>query len=144
MRSSTLVSIFSYLVLAVGASAEPVDELAGQWRTVRHGALVEISDCGDGTPCGALVWVDDSVSRGHLHDVRNRQPNLRGRPLIGVPVLWGFLPNGDDWHDGRLYNPDDGKDFRAHLQLLSPTRLRVTGCLGPFCRSQIWTRTNNP
>jgi uncharacterized protein (DUF2147 family) len=150
MLSSALVSIFSYLVLAVGASAEAVDDLAGQWRTVRHGALVEITDCGDGTPCGALVWVDDTISRGHSRDVRNLNSNLRGRPLIGIPILWGFLPNGDDWpdgdgwHNGRLYNPDDGKDFRAHLQLLSPTQLRVTGCFGPFCRSQIWTRSNNP
>lgn len=144
MPSSVLVSIFSYLFLAVGASAEPVDDLAGQWRTVRHGALVEIGDCGDGTPCGALVRVDDSVSRGHLHDDRNRQPNLRSRPLIGLPILWGFLPDGEGWHNGRLYNPDDGKDFRARLELLSPTRVRVTACLGPLCRSQVWTRINNP
>lgn len=144
MPSTILVSIFSYLVLAVGASAAPVDALAGQWRTVRHGALVEISDCGDGTPCGALVWVEDSVSGGQLHDVRNRQPDLRERPLIGLPILWGFLPDGEGWQNGRLYNPDDGKDFRADLQLLSSTRLRVTACLGPFCRSQIWTRINNP
>tara|TARA_R110000868_G_scaffold2321_10_gene17337 strand:- start:589 stop:1023 length:435 start_codon:yes stop_codon:yes gene_type:complete len=144
MQPTVLVSIFSYLFLAAGANAAPVDALAGQWRTVRHGALVEITDCGDGTPCGALAWVDDTVSGGQLHDVRNREPDLRERPLIGLPILWGFLPDGDGWRDGRLYNPDDGKAFRADLQLLSSTRLRVTACLGPFCRRQIWTRSDNP
>ena len=101
MPSTVLVSIFSYLVLAAGASAAPVDALAGE-------------------------------------------PDLRERPLIGVPILWGFLPDGEGWQGGRLYNPDDGKDFRAELQLLSPTRLRVTACFGPFCRSQIWTRIHTP
>tara|TARA_R110000868_G_scaffold9738_2_gene47912 strand:+ start:842 stop:1276 length:435 start_codon:yes stop_codon:yes gene_type:complete len=144
MPSTVLVSIFSYLFLAVGASAAPVDALAGQWRTVRHGALVEISDCGDGTPCGALARVEDSVSGGQLHDVRNRRPELRGRPLVGVPILWGFSADGEGWQNGRLYNPDDGKEFRARLELLSSTRLRVTACFGPLCRSQVWTRSPNP
>jgi uncharacterized protein (DUF2147 family) len=35
---------------------------------------------------------------------------------------------------------DDGKTFRAHLRLLSASELRVTGCLGLLCLSEVWTR----
>lgn len=124
------------------AQAEGLSDLTGHWRTGRHGALVHIGDCGDSTPCGRLAWVDARVSEGVVHDVRNRDPALRGRDLLGLPVLWGFEPIHEGWRDGRLYNPDDGKTFRAHMSLLSPNELRVTGCLGPLCRSEIWTRSS--
>jgi uncharacterized protein (DUF2147 family) len=143
MHSKILVSFIIYLVLAGGASAQGVDGLYGQWRTVRHGALVEIVDCGDGTPCGVLAWVDASISGGNVQDIRNTDLELRGRPLIGLPILWGFLPAREGWSNGRIYNPEDGKVFRAYLRLLSPTQLRVTGCYGPFCRSQVWIRSGN-
>ncbi len=143
MRSKFLASFFTFALLAVDANAEGIDDLVGHWRTVRHGALVEIADCGNGTPCGELAWVDHATSGGHTRDARNLDPSLRDRPLIGAPILWGFVPNVDGWRDGRLYNPDDGKTFRAHLRLLSYTQLRVTGCFGPFCRSQIWIRFGN-
>ncbi len=142
MRPSLLLAFLFYPVFAGAASAEGIVEISGLWRTVRHGALVKISDCGNATPCGVLVWASEALLNGNTQDRRNRQPALRERPLLGVPILWGFQPNASGWQNGRVYNPEDGKTFHAHLQLLSSNELRVTGCLGPFCRSQIWTRSS--
>ncbi|MFM2399008.1 MAG: hypothetical protein RL341_1165 [Pseudomonadota bacterium] len=128
-------------VMADYAGAADLGDLAGRWREVRYGALVDISDCGDGTPCGRLAWADARFTQGHTQDVRNRAPALRERALIGLPILWGFATAPDGWRNGRLYNPDDGKTFRAHMRLVSATELRVTGCLGPLCRSEVWTRS---
>ncbi|MEQ9520726.1 MAG: DUF2147 domain-containing protein [Parvibaculum sp.] len=144
MRSPILVSLLVYLCLAADASAGETDSLAGYWRTVRHGALVKIADCGDGTPCGALAWVSEAISEGNVLDIRNRDPALRDQLLIGAPILWGFSLTENEWRDGLLYNPEDGKTFRAHLRLLSHSELQVSGCIGPFCRSQIWTRSAEP
>jgi uncharacterized protein (DUF2147 family) len=123
------------------ASSESLGDVSGIWRTGRYGALVQIGDCGNATPCGRLNWVDPRITEGATHDVRNRDPAQRGRDLMGLPVLWGFALQSEGWRDGRLYNPDDGKTFRAHLGLVSPNELRVTGCLGPLCRSEIWKRS---
>ena len=144
MRSKILVSFMVYLSLAGDASAAGIDDLMGYWRTVRHGALVKIADCGNGTPCGELAWVSEGISQGNISDIRNLDPALRGQRLIGAPILWGFSPKEDGWRDGRLYNPEDGKTFRSHLRLLSHTELQVSGCFGPFCRSQIWIRSAKP
>ena len=140
MRPSILIALLLYPLMLTAASAEGIGALAGLWRTARHGALVEITDCGNATPCGALVWASDAVFEGNTQDVRNRNPALRERPLIGVPILWGFHRRKTGWQSGRIYNPEDGKTFRAKLRLLSIDELRVTGCFGPLCRSQIWTR----
>ena len=110
------------------AAAADLADLSGLWRTERHGALVQVVDCGDGTPCGWLVGVDATVAR----------------PLVGLPILWGFAVRPEvgreDWRAGRVYNPDDGKTFPARLKMLHSAGLQVTGCLGPLCRSETWTR----
>ncbi len=133
------------LLFAVSGPAlsAPLD-VAGTWSAEsRYGNIlghVRITDCGDGTPCGALVWFDPTRSR-HRTDVRNPDRALRGRPLVGTMLITGFELLGQEWRRGRLYNPEDGTTFACTLRL-APDRhhLRVTGCLGPFCQTKIWTR----
>jgi uncharacterized protein (DUF2147 family) len=124
------------------ANAEPPTELFGVWRTQSHGAHVAISDCGDGSPCGVLVWAPPTITNGVTRDERNPNQALRSRPLVGVPILWGLRASRDSWRDGRLYNPDTGQTFRTSMTPTSPRHIRLTGCLGPLCRSEIWTRVD--
>ena len=130
------------MCLAGRVDASELSEVVGDWRTVRHGADVNIVDCGDGSPCGFLVSVSSDVKRGHTRDVKNHDPDLRERPLDGLPILWGYAPKENGWAKGRLYNPETGQTFRSSLVLISRDELRVKGCLGPFCRQQTWTRIN--
>ena len=133
------------LLFAVSGPAlsAPLD-VAGTWSAEsRYGNIlghVRITDCGDGTPCGALAWFDSARTRQRT-DILNPDRTLRGRSLIGAPLITGFKRQGTAWRRGRLYNPEDGKTFACTLQL-APDRhhLRVTGCLGPFCQTKIWTR----
>jgi uncharacterized protein (DUF2147 family) len=60
-------------------------------------------------------------------------------------VLTDVRPNGRGW-TGKLFIPDDNIHVSAWLQLLDDRSLKLTGCalFRLFCRSQIWTRTNEP
>jgi len=127
------------LLYAPGYAGE-IGEISGDWQTVKHGAAVKIQDCGDTTPCGYLLSAPDAVAAGEQHDIRNPDRNLRDRPLSGLPLLWGYSKAQTHWKSGRLYNPETGQTFRSSMELISPTKLKVKGCMGPFCRSQIWTR----
>lgn len=140
MKPFFCAALAALSVTGLPALSADLAEMTGIWRTVRHGALGEILDCGNQTPCGRLSWIDPAQSQGNTQDIRNRNPRLRDRPLIGVPVLYGFAPTNGGWEAGQLYNPDDGKTFDARMTLLSRDELQVTGCIGPLCRSQIWTR----
>jgi uncharacterized protein (DUF2147 family) len=114
----------------------------GRWRTQMHGALVDVRMCADQVPCAFLAWVDPAKAGGVTKDLQNPDPSLRSRPLVGVPILWGLRPSGNGWKGGRVYNPETGQIFRSSMQPLSADKLRVTGCWGPLCRSEIWTRAN--
>jgi uncharacterized protein (DUF2147 family) len=123
--------------LSAPAMADPHD-VYGLWLSAAKDGHIEIQDCGDATPCGDLVWADPARTDTDL-DARNRDPSLRTRKLIGVPIVQGFerVPKG--WRSGEIYNPEDGKTFAASLEKLPDGTLKVKGCIGPLCRTNIWT-----
>ena len=137
MRLALTISLL--LAMSTTALAAP-DDVEGVWMTEDSGSKVEIRDCGDGTPCGRLMWLDDPDA-AELRDPKNPDPALRDRPRIGLLMLWGFAREDGVWKNGRVYNPESGKTYRAHLERLEDGRLKLTGCLAFFCGSEKWTPT---
>ena len=134
-----LASVTSLIALtATSASANPLDTVSGLWLNDSKTGHIEILDCGDGTPCGHLRWVQTDQS-GEPKDINNSDAALRSRPLIGVKMLSGFKLKKDRWKKGTIYNPKDGKTYGSSLKRLDPTTLQVKGCVGPICKKQIWT-----
>jgi len=60
-------------------------------------------------------------------------------------VLTDLKRNGSGWA-GKLFIPDDNIHVTAKLQLLGTRSLKLSGCAaaGLICRSQIWTRPDEP
>lgn len=125
------------------ASPPQSDSIKGHWRTQMHGAIVEVRACANQTPCAFLVWIDPAKARGVTRDLRNPDPALRSRPLVGVPIVWGLRAEDRGWTGGRVYNPETGQVFRAAMQPMPGNTLKVTGCWGPLCRSETWVRVTN-
>ena len=46
------------------------------------------------------------------------------------------------WTGGRLYNPEDGRDYKGSLQLRSDSTLVVSGCVLFVCQTQVWRRAD--
>ena len=67
-------------------------------------------------------------------------PPTVGRPLIGVPVLYGLVPDGPGRWSGRLYNIDNGNSYAGHLLEIDPHTIRVEGCAIGICGGQNMTR----
>jgi uncharacterized protein (DUF2147 family) len=137
-RAMNLTLLLAALALAPAARAGSV---AGDWLSRDGDAVVRIAPCGD-TVCGTFVWLRDSVDQatGRLDtDTHNPNPALRSRTLLGMRFLGGFRPaGGGRWTDGRIYDPESGHTYRAKLSPTPDGRLKLEGCLGPFCRGQIW------
>jgi uncharacterized protein (DUF2147 family) len=73
-------------------------------------------------------------------DKHNPDPAQRGRPLFGVPVLYGLVPDGPGRWSGTLYNVDNGNSYSGHLLELGHTTIRVEGCAIGICGGQNMTR----
>ncbi len=129
------------LPLAAPASA---GELTGLWLVQDRTAKVRIVPCGDAF-CGTVVWLsevnDRETGRPKL-DKLNSNPQLRSRPIMGVPVLMSLQgSDGVKW-SGQIYNPDDGNTYRGTVELQGANQLKVRACVAIFCQSETWDRTN--
>ena len=116
-------------------SAGQAAEIEGYWKNPTRTAIIAIRPCGAAL-CGKVVWAS---ARGQREVARNA-PHL-----LGTTVLSGLKSAHDRWN-GTLYSPDDNIHVAAKLQLLNPRELKLTGCAfaGLLCRSQVWTRTDEP
>ena len=122
-------------LLWLGARAFALDP-TGDWLVADQDAKIRIQPCGNAL-CGVLVW-----AKYPARDVHNPDPSLRNRPLIGVPILTGLKPSGQNSWEGQAYNADDGRTYDVTVTLKGPDTLRVEGCLlgGLICLGENWTR----
>ena len=57
---------------------------------------------------GFLAWQKEARNNHN-----NPNPALRNKSMVGVPILLGMKPVGDDRWEGNVYNPRDGKTYRS-------------------------------
>jgi len=137
MRHRYLIA--GIIALTSGLACASVEaEIAGTWLTQAKDAVVRVEDCGDGSPCGVIQWVKPNP-KGPL-DANNPDPQLKTRPLVGLRLLYGFKQRDGVWEQGRIYDPSSGRTYAAHIATAADGTLKVSGCVGPFCQNQIWTR----
>lgn len=137
-----LTVLLALITLALGATPAAAQDAAvplGQWvshhdDTGEPRAVIELFL--DGDELQARI-VDVIGSDG---DACSRcQGELRGRPIEGLTILTGMTRDGDAWSGGRILDPSNGKTYRAKLWREGEA-LHVRGYLGPFGRTQVWTR----
>jgi len=118
------------------AAAQPQTHapIEGLWKNPIGSAIIAVAPCGKAL-CGKVVWASERGQREVAKTTSN---------VVGTTVLTDVKPRGKGWA-GKLFIPDDNIHVSAKLQLLNDNQLKLTGCaLGLFCRSQIWTRTQEP
>lgn len=136
MRRTTILLLLGLWSAAAGAAA-PIE---GLWLTEDRSGVVRIGPCG-GQMCGWIARVLDRGPGVPTRDVRNPDPRLRARPIVGLPILTGFTGAGREWRGGRAYDPKSGRSYRTTLSLNRDGSLAVTGCIAFICQTKRWTRT---
>ena len=132
-----LVASLAALLLASPALA--ADPVQGRWVTEEKDAVITIAPCG-AKLCGRISKFLVAPPQGlDQRDVNNKDASKRSRKLLGMPVLSGFVEDGDEWR-GTIYDPKSGKTYRSILQRKGSNQLTVKGCLGPFCQTQTWRK----
>ena len=145
MRISIAVTLavaisFSFVRSIAGASSS--DNPTGIWLTQAGDARVSVSRCGSAI-CGRVVWLKDPIdpaSGKPQVDDKNPNSKLAKRPIIGLQLFLGMKPQGPRKWSGQIYNADDGKIYSSNVTLEDPTKLKVEGCIGTLCGSEVWSK----
>jgi uncharacterized protein (DUF2147 family) len=67
----------------------------------------------------------------------------KGRPKLGMEMIRGGrrADTEEAWTGGKILDPENGREYTLRLVPLEGGRkLQVRGYLGPFYRTQVWTR----
>ena len=131
-------------LFAVGLSGPALaDESAnGVWMLDSGKVTVRIAPCGPNL-CGEIVGLAKPLNKQGLPKVDKKNPDeaLRNRPLMGLTILANMKPSGDNKWKGTIYNADDGRTYSSYMKL-SGDNMKVKGCVGPFCKTMKFIRTN--
>ena len=130
------LSILLLAVLPIAASAQnasrPTDA-EGFWMNPKGTVAVRAAACGEAL-CARIVWAS---TEAQADAAESKIPHL-----LGTEVLEDYRFRGNGVWSGTIFVPDMGRRFASQIEELSPTRLRIKGCVlrGLLCKSQIWTR----
>ncbi|MFY7651685.1 MAG: DUF2147 domain-containing protein [Chitinophagaceae bacterium] len=99
--------------------------ILGKWLTPEKDGHIEIYEQGN-KYFGKIVWGKDIRL-----DENNPKPELRKRSLLGVTILNGFEYKNNQWINGTIYDPNNGKTYQCKMELEKGNKvLRVRGFIG--------------
>lgn len=112
-------------------AGETADDILGIWRNPSGKGHVQIYK-ENGRYFGKLVWLKkthDEKGRPYL-DTKNPNQRASGQPLLGLVMLSNFSYDDGEWTGGKIYNPEDGKEYKSYMKLKDAQTLFVRGFVG--------------
>ena len=144
MKKLLFIFLISIATAPLFAAYNP-DGVLGVWQDGNGKGHIQIYKQ-NGKYYGKIIWMknpNDAGGKPKL-DVKNPNASLRSKPLLGSIILKGFSYDSDDneWDKGHIYNPNDGKDYKAYMKLKDKNTLIIHGYVGFtwIGRSETWTR----
>lgn len=132
------------MLALVGSVSALAESVPGVYRLSDGQVTIKVSNCGQNL-CANIVGLKEPISKidgKPKVDRENPDPSKRKRPLMGLSVLIGMKPTGDNSWKGSLYNPDDGKTYSASVSLKGNT-FSVKACvIGVLCKTNRFVRVN--
>jgi uncharacterized protein (DUF2147 family) len=125
---------------------EEARRIEGKWYTKNRKAKVWIYLAQNGHFVGKITELKEPLNEDGepKRDINNPDPEKRDRKVKGLYILKGFDydPDEQEWEDGTIYDPDNGKTYDCYLALESEDKLKVRGYVGVSMlgRTQYWHR----
>jgi uncharacterized protein (DUF2147 family) len=146
-RLSGLAVAFLGMMAAWSAAAQQLtpklQNAIGHWQVVNS----------DGTPGGKVdTYLVNGRLFGKVTEVRpGRKPQdvcdkcsgeYKNQPILGMVLMRDFHTDGDDWVDGTVVDPENGKEYKGKIWAVGNDTLKMRGYIGISLlgRTESWVR----
>lgn len=137
MKYLLLVVVLFLTTTALGQT------ITGEWETYddetnENKALIEIYQTGD------LYFA--KIVKSYISDntaiCKNCPGAKKDTPIAGLVIIEDLKKDGDEYNDGEILDPQNGKTYSCYVELVDDNKLKVRGFLGVslFGRTQYWRR----
>jgi uncharacterized protein (DUF2147 family) len=143
MKKMLIGLLFGTAATLAAAQATPV----GLWRSIddktgEARAEIRITESAAG---GLAGRIEKRLSKEAKADdvCEECTDDRKGKPMQGLEILRGGkkLDGKDVWEGGKILDPENGRSYNSRLTPIEGgKRLEVRGYIGPFGRTQTWTR----
>ena len=142
IRLSANLGVLCSLALLGAAHAADSHSPVGQWKTIddqsgKPKSIIQITE-NNGVLTGTIVELLEGAAEKTCSKCEGDQ---KDRPLVGMKILWDLKKEGDQWTDGKIFNPADGGVYSSKAKLIDEGKtLEVTGKWMFFSKQQQWRR----
>lgn len=139
MKKTLLLITLSILTYSLQAQS-----ILGKWKTIddesgKEKSIIEIYKKGN-QYFGKVVNIIEVAKRNNkctkCTDYRKDQP------ILGMEILKDLNQDGDEFEDGTILDPNNGKIYDCKIWLENDNTLNVRGYIAFFFRTQQWIRVN--
>ena len=141
MKMSIKLVLSALAIAAAVAPASATTGPYGDWMLNSGQLVVRAAPCGGTGVCANVIWLPEPNNADGTPklDLKNPNPAMKSRHLIGMPVLENMTPAGANTWRGQVYSSDDGSYYRA-TATVDGDKLHVKGCWIVFCRDLYFSR----
>ncbi len=140
---NSLLLIAGILFLNAAKADTGADDILGIWLNSSGLGQIQIYKEGD-KYFGKISWLKEpNGPKGNPKlDINNPDPGKRTKTILGSLILRNFIFDDGEWNNGRIYDPQNGKEYKCYMKLKDPKTLNVRGYIGisMLGRTEVWTR----
>jgi len=137
-----------YVLLLFFVQFSFAQSVEGYWKTIdedgNEKSIVKIYKTEEGTLEGVIAEILDPKKKDFV--CVKCKGNKKDKPLEGLKIIENMKPDDDEWNDGSITDPNNGKTYDCKLWIDEDDKnvLNVRGYVGFFYRTQNWTKVDKP
>lgn len=137
-------TIFTILFVVLTGILSTTAQVTGKWKTFddetgEAKSIVSIYEQ-DGKLYGKVIEILNPANKDKkCQDCKGAD---KDKPILGLTIIKGLTKDDDEYTDGDILDPKNGKLYSCTIKLEGKDKLKVRGYLGVSLlgRTQYWTR----
>ncbi len=143
-RNILIIMALIAIVCFAGSGLLAADPILGEWKTISDKtgptSSIEKKKKKGGKYYGKITKLTDDPDAICTKCTGKK----KDQPIMGMVFLWGLEKDGNEYEDGKILDPDNGKVYYCNMELVDGgKKLEVRGSLdkwGLAGRTQTWLR----
>ncbi len=116
-------------------------DIFGKWKTIddetgKAKSIVEITER-NGQAYGTIEQLFRPADEEQDPVCKECTDHRKGQKIIGMEIITGLERDGDEWDDGEILDPENGKVYDCKLWV-EDGKLKVRGYIAFIYRTQTW------
>jgi uncharacterized protein (DUF2147 family) len=137
MKKTGLTITLLLFIISMNAQS-----ITGKWKTIddatgKEKSVVEIFKKGD-KYYGKIISIVNPAKRDKICEVCT--DSRKGKPVLGMEIIKDLVQDDDEFEDGTILDPENGKIYDCKIWLEDKNTLNVRGYIAFFFRTQEWIR----